>query len=853
MIETFFRLLARTVLRYWPLILAGWVILLCVAWLTPPPWNEVATDGELAHLPADMPTRVGERLRKQAFPGSIADSNIVLVASRGDECLRPDDKHFVAGPLTAGLREIAAEHGGLAGRPPLADWLPHELAELAEMVESHGVELPEPLAPLAEPPTIEPDEPAADPRIANIFSPDDVAIGRMLASADGHATIVLVGLTSNFLETRNTIILSEIETLIASLRQKDLIPEGLRIDVTGSAAIGASTIRSVTDSTKAVRHWATWIAIALLLVVFRAPLAALISLAAMYVAVEVTLAGLAWAAYYDLVSVFDGLKLYITVIVYGAGVDYSLFLIARHEEELLEGHASPAAVFRSIATVGTAIAASAGTEIIGIGLLMTASFGKFQQAGFGIAVGLLVLLIASLTLTPSILCITRRWTYWPQPLTAERRAKRLSLDWISGFVWRTIGGFQRRYPATILATVVILLTPMAVLGVVNLDHLNYGILAGLSPDDPSVRGLRVLQRHFGPGVTGPTTALLHDADADFSSPWGVRQIAQLSGGLRRRKKDIGIVDIHSLSDPLGHGERADEIINELAAIVPGKTPLERGELVVPDTEGMSPSTALFHGVVRQLAYEQYVSHTVGHDGTVTWLNLISGEDPFRSESLKQVDTIEQAVDEAMHDALQDADSYLLGAAASLRDIRDVVQTDWARIRIVVPLGVFLVLVVLLRRPIVSAYLVATVIFSFLVTYGVTYAFFWAWHPTGFPGIDWFVPVLLFTLLVAVGEDYSVLLVTRTEEERVAHSPRRGITEALVKTGGLISGAGLIMAGTFSALAFGGTMAGMHQLGFALCFGMLLDTFVVRPLMVPSFLDLLARWSRHARAATTSAE
>jgi len=114
-----------------------------------------------------------------------------------------------------------------------------------------------------------------------------------------------------------------------------------------------------------------------------------------------------------------------------------------------------------------------------------------------------------------------------------------------------------------------------------------------------------------------------------------------------------------------------------------------------------------------------------------------------------------------------------------------------------------------------------------------------------------VPMLLITLLVAVGEDYSVLLVTRTEEERRTHSPRRGITEALVKTGGLISGAGLIMAGTFSALAFGGAMAGMQQLGFALCFGMLLDTFVVRPLMVPSFLDLPARWGRRTRAVSRS--
>jgi len=177
----------------------------------------------------------------------------------------------------------------------------------------------------------------------------------------------------------------------------------------------------------------------------------------------------------------------------------------------------------------------------------------------------------------------------------------------------------------------------------------------------------------------------------------------------------------------------------------------------------------------------------------------------------------------------------------LRDIRDVARSDWEHIRIVIPLGVFLVLLLLFRKPLVSAYLVLTVILSFTVTFGITYAVFRALDPASFQGLDWTVPILLFTLLVAVGEDYSVLLVSRTEEERQDHSPTRGVTEAVVKTGGLISGAGLIMAGTFSALLVGGRMASMHQLGFALCVGILLDTFLVRPLLVPSFLDLLARW------------
>jgi RND superfamily putative drug exporter len=134
--------------------------------------------------------------------------------------------------------------------------------------------------------------------------------------------------------------------------------------------------------------------------------------------------------------------------------------------------------------------------------------------------------------------------------------------------------------------------------------------------------------------------------------------------------------------------------------------------------------------------------------------------------------------------------YSIGPTADIRDLIQVTGADETRIRVLVTGCVFLILLILLRRFVVSLYLIASVLFSFFATLGATFAFFWALEPDGFPGLDWKVSVLLFTALVAIGEDYNIFLLTRVQEEVARHGPLNAVPLALTRTGSLIVGFGL---------------------------------------------------------------
>ncbi|TRO56468.1 MMPL family transporter [Streptomyces sp. IB201691-2A2] len=235
--------------------------------------------------------------------------------------------------------------------------------------------------------------------------------------------------------------------------------------------------------------------------------------------------------------------------------------------------------------------------------------------------------------------------------------------------------------------------------------------------------------------------------------------------------------------------------------------------------------------------------------------LVAGELQEAPSSAAALDTVKQART-AVH-GIESADAQVGGSAAITLDTRDAASRDSKVIIPIVLIVVLLILALLLRAIVAPLLLMATVVLSFAAALGVSSLMFN--HVFDFAGADASFPLLSFVFLVALGVDYNIFLVTRVREMTQEHGTRRGALEGLSATGGVITSAGLVLAGTFAAMA-SLPLLFAAQLGFTVAFGVLLDTMIVRSVLVTALTLDVGRWMwwpsklfhRHDEAPTAQA-
>jgi RND superfamily putative drug exporter len=229
---------------------------------------------------------------------------------------------------------------------------------------------------------------------------------------------------------------------------------------------------------------------------------------------------------------------------------------------------------------------------------------------------------------------------------------------------------------------------------------------------------------------------------------------------------------------------------------------------------------------------------ISADQRITRLYVTLEREPYHRVSLAAISEIRRTGAQSLnHTPMEGTPVLVAGAASFFDDIRVLSAADFRKIIVAVIIGIFIVLALLLRSLVAPAYLVMTVLLSFLSTLGLTSLAFQ--RLLGHPGVPWWLPPFLFVMLVALGADYNIFLMSRIREESRRLTTADATARGLALTGHVITSAGLILAGTFAALMLA-PLKSLQQFGFAVSAGILLDTFVVRSLLVPSIATILGR-------------
>lgn len=917
-----FTRLAQLVTRRWMLVVAVWLTALVGVRAVAPPWKSVTHDGDFAYLPEHMPSVVGEKWMTEAFPRQRGRSQVVIAIARDQSAMTRADIHVaydVARRLKnlygavrlAHARELDQQETRLRqrGQQSKADEVHQRRLRLVQQAGdafNEALLLDERLAEYWEQ-RVEEDPKAAviqPPRLAEIYHnlslldalkedtqaavkhrtlagkldaslshagdqviPGQAAelplvdiwtwrddyFGDKLVSRDHCVRLIVLQLTSEFMAVDNIAVLEQIESELAPVREHlaDWTDTGLAVLQSGSAAVGADLLRSAASSIEHTEVFTVVLVVLILACLYRAPLLVVLPVITILVSLLIAtglvalftqlseLPGFDWWT----LKVFSTTKIFIVVILFGAGTDYCLFLIARYKEELEAGGSHDKAVSGALAHVGDALLASALTTILGLSMMFFAEFGKFRYSGPVIGLCLAIALLTCTTLTPAIMSGLGPVLFWPFGIPqrkagpsasrAEGGNKRERRRGGTSF-WHVIARQIVTRPGPILVVSILSLTPLALRGVACGRDVSYDFLSGLPEKCPSRQGVEALRPHFPVGESGPVTVLVKKRSAGFQTPAGREWIRYLSDQLHLD----GVRTVRSAEDPLGD-------------YAPGEKP------GILSTRGRRLRMLRAHPRTEEI----FLAQTPELAGDVARFEVILQHNPFSVAARQVVDRIETMLRDLTQQPgtfWSGADYALTGTTAAIRDLRAVTRRDSIRIQWLVVLAVLAVLLLVLKRPAVCLYMMLTVLFSYYVTLGITTLFFSAVYADSYQGLDWKVPLFLFVILVAVGQDYNVYLATRVFEEQRRIGPYAGLRRAFVRTGGIITSCGVIMAGTFMSMTSStwgdlfpflpdelsppyGALRSIVELGFALAVGVLLDTFVVRSILVPAFLALICRW------------
>ncbi|MBO0995060.1 MMPL family transporter [Bacillus sp. SD088] len=573
------------------------------------------------------------------------------------------------------------------------------------------------------------------------------------------------------------------KTLVALDQIRDKVKEigldELQFEITGPAGISADTI-SLFRNADFVLMLATVVLIFIILIlIYRSPLLALTPLVIAGIVYGAVDRILGLAGKNDWFTVDSSANSIMLVLLFAVLTDYSLFVFSRYREELSKQESKYDAMGEAIYHVSEPIVFSGGTVFLAMLTLFTTIFQPYNHFAPVFSVAVVVILVAGLTLIPSIFALMGRKAFWPFIPKVEKKEKK------EKGIWHKISQLVKKHPAVMGGLLLIVL----LVGIFNFTSMkfSFNLLKSFPEDMPSRQGFELLEDNYPAGQLAPVTIILKSSKEIKVNEELVEQVNQFESLLKKHK---GV----------------DSVSPSLSTELP-KEPEDLPRNFLADSQ------------------------------QALKLQVVLAENPYSVEALDTVqdllDSSEKMLEESGFTS-SDVELHYAGQTAQQLDVRTMNQRDMIVLFSLVTILLTVILGFQTKSVLMPILMMGTILLSYFASLGFSWWIFK--HGLGYDAISYRLPVYTFVFMVALGIDYNIMLVSRIREEALKLPWKDAVAKGVSVTGGVISSAGLILAATFAVLMTQ-PLQELFLFGFTMALGILLDTFLIRGIFLPSILIL----------------
>ncbi len=614
-------------------------------------------------------------------------------------------------------------------------------------------------------------------------------------SADNNTMLVILDFKNNGPDPRNSIQRIRDDVAVANR----LSGQNLTIFVTGAPAFNYDLETESVNDIERIDPVTVFLIILIIGLFFGSLAAPLVPISAIGLSIGVAF-GLVYLVGSFVTSVHFLVLTLMPIAMLGAGTDYCIFLISRYAEERKSGHDKKESVQRSLAWAGGSIVTSGATVVLAFGTLAFASFGMLRSIGLAVMLGISVALLVALTLVPSALMVFGDRLFWPGHVGAKREEKK-------GY-YAKAAGFTARHSKIVLLTALALSVPAT--AIVFSSGTSHDFIAQIPDSLESRAGYNNMVEGFGPGAVTPTyTIILTPVRLDESNWINATALSAISYAENSTLLMPGVSKVYGPTHPLGN-PISYSTFNQLG-------PTEQSEMI----RSMQPF--------------------LGQDGRSAMVWAVLSSEPYSDSAISTLNSIRANVKTLQSQSPLLASSTLLvgGETASLADLTRAASADYSNMTILVLVGVFIVLLLALGSVFTPLRLILTILLS--VSWAMAAVMLISQNILG-AQLTWILPIMLLVIMVGLGLDYDIFLVTRIRELVL-----KGLTDdaaidtAVERTGAIITACGLVTAGAFSTMMLSHILL-LQQLGLAILIVVLLDALVIRIYLVPSIMRHMKRFN-----------